>query len=255
MTDPQGASNATVIAESLTKIFHDKSRGEIRAVDGVDFSCSSGEIFGLLGPNGAGKTTTLRMVATVLEPTSGRITVLGRDTRKRPVLTRRSMGFYSSTTALYQKLTARETVEFFAGVNGYPEDRIGKRTEELIVSFGMEDFADTRVEKLSQGMKQKVSLARTVAHDPPVLVFDEPTMGLDVINAVKTREIITQLRDQGKTVLFSTHVMSEAEKICDRIAIIHEGQLLAVGTLDDLRRKTGLRYLEDIFLHLLREEE
>ncbi|MBD3369601.1 ATP-binding cassette domain-containing protein [Candidatus Fermentibacteria bacterium] len=255
MIHSEDVSRATVTAENLTKIFHDKSRGEVRAVDGIDFGCSSGEIFGLLGPNGAGKTTTLRMVATVLEPTSGRISVLGRNTRKHPVLTRRSMGFYSSTTALYQKLTARETVEFFAGINGYPEAKIRNRAEDLIRSFDMESFANTRVEKLSQGMKQKVSLARTVAHDPPVLVFDEPTMGLDVINAVRTRKIITELRDQGKTVLFSTHVMSEAEKLCDRIAIIHEGRLLACGTMEELRRRTGLHYLEDVFLHLLREEE
>ena len=245
-------SQATIEISDLVKVYHDRARGEVRAVDNISFSCRSGEIFGLLGPNGAGKTTTLRTVSTVLEPTGGSVRVMGVDTRRDPVAVRRSIGFYSSTTALFPRLTPRETLTFFAEVNGYAGD-VTARVEALIDQFDISGYSDVRVERLSQGMKQKVSLARTVVHDPPVLVLDEPTTGLDVLNAREIRERISRLRDGGKTVLFSTHVMAEAEKLCDRIAVIHEGRLLGLGTLDQLRERTGQRYLEDAFVELLLE--
>jgi sodium transport system ATP-binding protein len=243
-----------VRAEGLTKIFYDEARGEVRAVDGVDFGCGRGEIFGLLGANGAGKTTTLRMLCTVLQPTAGRAWVMGHEVGTAPERVRASLGFYSATTALYPKITPRETLRFFAAVNRYPRDRIEDRADALIRRFGLEDYADTRVEKLSTGMKQKVSIARTVVHDPPVLIFDEPTVGLDVLNALDLRAIIAGLRDEGKAILFSTHIMSEAEQLCDRIAIIHHGRILATGTLAELREATGLHYLEEIFVHHARAE-
>jgi sodium transport system ATP-binding protein len=151
-------------------------------------------------------------------------------------------------------LTARETIEFFARINQYPTDKVAERVEFLVERFKLSEYAEARIDKLSSGMKQKVSIARTVAHDPPLLVFDEPTVGLDVLNALEMQEVIKEFRDQGKTVLFSTHIMSEAERLCDRIAIINDGSILACDTLAGLREATGHRYLEDIFVHYARGE-
>jgi sodium transport system ATP-binding protein len=249
MTDP------AVRTEGLMKTYYDESRGEVRAVDGIDLDCSSGEILGLLGANGAGKTTTLRMLATILRPTRGRAWVMGREVSDEPEAVRARLGFYSASTALYPKITPRETLRFFARVNQFPEERLEERVEELVRRFSLNEYADVRVEKLSSGMKQKVSIARTVAHDPPVLIFDEPTVALDVLNAIELREIIAALRRDGKAILFSTHVMSEAEQLCDRIAIIHNGRILATGTLEELRASTGLHYLEEIFIRFARVKD
>jgi sodium transport system ATP-binding protein len=233
------------------KSFRDEGRGEVRAVDGVDFHCDRGEILGLLGANGAGKTTTLRILATVLRPDGGSASVMGHDIAREPARVRASLGFHSASTALYPRLTARETLEFFARLGGVPRERVRSRVDELIERFGIGAYALTRVEALSQGMKQKVSIARTVVHDPPVLIFDEPTVGLDVLNALDMRKLIADLRSEGKCILFSTHVMSEAEKLCDRIAIVHRGRIHATGTLAALRESTGLHYLEDIFVRVV----
>jgi sodium transport system ATP-binding protein len=241
-----------VEVEALVKVFHDEGRGRVAAVDGVSFHVDRGEIFGLLGPNGAGKTTTLRTLATVLAPTSGRAAVMGHDVVQAPTEVRRSIGFLSTSTALYPRLTARETLEFFARINGYPEDRVEARVAALVERFGLGSYAQARVDKLSTGMKQKVSIARAIVHDPPVLIFDEPTVGLDVLNAHELQQVIRELRGEGKTVVFSTHIMSEAEKLCDRIGIIQGGRILACDTLEGLRTATGLRYLEDIFIHYAR---
>jgi len=243
----------TVAVDGLAKTFYDESRGEVRAVDGVTFSCEAGRIFGLLGANGAGKTTTLRMLATILKPSGGSARVMEHDVVREPEAVRRSLGFYSASTALYPRLTARETLEFFARVNGYPRERVAARVDELIARFGITEFQHGRVERLSSGMKQKVSIARTVVHDPPVLIFDEPTVGLDVINALEMQEVIRALRAEGKTIIFSTHIMSEAEKLCDEIAIVHRGRVLASGSLADHRAATGKHYLEDIFVHYVRD--
>jgi len=242
-------ADALVRTRELTKVYYDDGRGEVLAVDQVDIECAGGEILGLLGANGAGKTTTLRMLATVLEPTSGTASVTGHDVKTDAERVRENLGFYSASTALYPKITPRETLRFFAKVNRYPADRLAERVEYLIERFGITEFADSRVEKLSSGMKQKVSIARTVAHDPPVLIFDEPTVALDVLNAIELRKIIAQLRDDGKAIIFSTHIMSEAEQLCDRIAIIHQGRILATDTLNGLRKRTGKHYLEEIFVH------
>jgi sodium transport system ATP-binding protein len=244
-----------VVVQELRKSFVDESRGEVRAVDGIGFTCAAGEIFGLLGANGAGKTTTLRMLATVLRPDGGSASVMGHDVLREPDQVRRSLGFFSASTALYPRLTARETLEFFARIGGFPRERVRTRVEQLIARFGLGAYADTRVEALSQGMKQKVSIARTVVHDPPVLIFDEPTVGLDVLNALAMRKLIAELRSEGKCIVFSTHVMSEAEKLCDRIAIVHRGRIHAAGTLDALRGETGLHYLEDIFVRYVETAE
>lgn len=241
--------NSMVRVQSLQKSFWDESRGEVRAVDGIDFDCRPGEIFGLLGANGAGKTTTLRMLATILRPTGGQAWLNGHSVLDEPEAVRRSLGFFSASTALYPRLTGRETLEFFARINRYPAERVAERVEALIERFGIKEYAGARVEKLSSGMKQKISIARTIVHDPPVLIFDEPTVGLDVMAALEMRGVIRELREEGKTIIFSTHIMSEAEKLCDRIAIIHQGRILALGTLEEHRQATGQHYLEDIFVH------
>ena len=222
-------------------------------MDGIDFVAHSGRIFGLLGVNGAGKTTTLRMLSTVLRPTAGYAAVMGHNVEDAPESVRQSIGFYSASTALYPRLTARETLEFFTRVNRYDPDGVRGRTESLIERFGMTGYADVRVDKLSTGMKQKVSIARTVAHDPPVLIFDEPTAGLDVISALEMQAVIREFREEGKTIIFSTHIMSTAEKLCDMIAIIDKGKILACDTLEGLREATGCHYLEDVFVHYVRD--
>jgi sodium transport system ATP-binding protein len=240
--------NAPVVVHNLSKTFYDEGRGEIHAVNSISFDCREGEVFGLLGANGAGKTTTLRMLSTILGPSSGTASIMGHDVKANPQGVRKNLGFFSATTALYPRLTARETIDFFARINQYPADRVEERVEYLIQRFGITKYADARVEKLSSGMKQKVSIARTVAHNPSILIFDEPTVGLDVLNALEVQETISELRAEGKTIIFSTHIMSEAERLCDRIAIIHGGHILACDTLANLREATGQRYLEDIFV-------
>ena len=243
-----------VVVRGLVKTFYDEARGEVKAVQGIDFECHPSEVFGLLGANGAGKTTTLRMLSTILTPTGGSASILGHDIATDPTAVRKCLGFYSASTALYPRLTARETIEFFARINQYAGD-VKQRVDYLIERFGISKYASARVDKLSTGMKQKVSIARTVAHDPPLLIFDEPTVGLDVLNALEMQEVIKEFRAQGKTILFSTHIMSEAEKLCDRIAIIHDGRILACDNLEGLRRVTGQRYLEDIFVHYARGQQ
>ena len=237
-----------VVVRNLSKTFYDEGRGEIRAVDSINFECNEGEVFGLLGANGAGKTTTLRMLSTILAPTSGTAALMGNDVINNPEGVRKNLGFYSATTSLYPRLTARETIDFFARINQYPADQVEDRVEDLIKRFGLGKYADARIEKLSSGMKQKVSIARTIAHNPAILIFDEPTVGLDVLNALEVQESISELRAEGKTIIFSTHIMSEAERLCDRIAIIHNGHILASDTLAGLRESTGQHYLEDIFV-------
>ncbi len=245
----------TVVIDRLSKIFYDEARGAVQAVNEVSFTCRDGEIFALLGANGAGKTTTLRMLSTVLSPSGGSAAIMGHDVVTAPEAVRRCLGFYSASTALYPRLTGRETLELFARVNGYPAARVRERVKELVERFEIGEYADTLVQNLSQGMKQKIAIARTIVHDPPVIIFDEPTVGLDVLNALELQQIITELRSGGKTVILSTHIMSEAEKLSDRIAIIHRGTLHACATLAELRAASGLHYLEEIFVHLVRAAE
>ena len=235
----------------LTKIFHDRKRGEIRAVDGVSFRCAPGQIYGLLGANGAGKTTTLRVLATLLKPTSGTAIVAGHDTASAPQKVRANVGFLSTATALYGRLTGRELVEYFGRLHGLDEEKLQARIAEIFTALEMHEFGDRRCDKLSTGMKQKVSIARTLVHDPPVMIFDEPTLGLDVMTARAIVRFIRECRQQGKTVIFSTHVMSEAEKLCDRIGIIHNGRLLADGTLAELRAQYNQTDLEEIFVRVV----
>jgi sodium transport system ATP-binding protein len=236
----------------LGKVFPGtRKRDAVRAVEDVTFSCASGRIYGLLGANGAGKTTTLRMLATILFPTSGTATVAGYDIVDNPQEVRAHVGFLSTATALYGRLKATEMVDYFGRLNGLNGDELRKRRDALFDRLEMNEFRDRPCDKLSTGQKQKVSIARTLVHDPPVMIFDEPTLGLDVMTARSIVAFIRECRDHGKTVVFSTHVMTEAEKLCDRIGIIHNGRLLAEGTLEELRAQYKLHDLEDIFVQIV----
>jgi len=235
----------------LTKVFRDRKGGDIRAVHGITFRCQPGQIYGLLGANGAGKTTALRLLATILQPTDGTARVAGFDIREQPEKVRASVGFLSTATALYGRLTPRETVEYFGRLNGLNGDKLRRRTEELFALLEINEFADRRCDKLSTGMKQKVSIARTLVHDPPVMIFDEPTLGLDVMAARTIVGFIRDCRSCGKTVIFSSHVMSEVQKLCDYIGIIHQGRLLAGGSLAELRQRTRQADLEEIFIQMV----
>jgi sodium transport system ATP-binding protein len=235
-------------ARHLIKRFRDKKRGAVCAVNGVSFSCRPGEIYGLLGANGAGKTTTLRMLATILAPSEGTAIVAGYDVAKAPQMVRSRVGFLSTATALYGRLSAQEMVEYFGRLHGLDEPTLRRRIDEIFTRLDMNDFRDRRCDKLSTGMKQKVSIARTLVHDPSVMIFDEPTVGLDVMAARTITSFIRECRDHGKTVVFSTHVMREVEKLCDHVGIIRDGKLLAEGTLPELRARFGIHDLEDLFV-------
>lgn len=241
-------------AHNLTKTFKDKKRGEIHAVEGVSFRAAPGRIYGLLGANGAGKTTTLRMLATLLQPSAGSATVAGFDVREHPEKVRANVGFLAASTALYGRLTAREMITYFGELNGLAKPEIKARLQRLSAQLDMEEFLDRRCDKFSTGMKQKTSIARTLIHDPAVMIFDEPTLGLDVMTARAIVQFVRECRDRGKTVIYSTHVMSEVEKLCDTIGVIHDGKLCAEGTLAELRAKYAEQDLEEVFVKIIGAE-
>lgn len=240
-----------VRVESLTKSFQDPKRGEVLAVNRVSFEVGRGEIFGLLGPNGAGKTTTLRLLSTLLKPTGGTAVVGGRSILDEPGEVRKQIGFLAGETGLYPRLTPREILKFFGQMHGMSDGALDGRVRETIERFDITKFADTRTDKLSTGMKQKVAIARTMLHDPPVLILDEPTAGLDVPSARNIEQCVKAARAAGKSIIYSTHFMEEAEFLCDRIAVISDGGIKITGTMDDLRRATGRERLREIFLALL----
>ncbi len=235
-------------AHHLTKTFKDKKRGLVTATADVSFTCQPGRIYGLLGANGAGKTTTLRILATLLKPTSGTCTVAGYDTAVAPEKVRAHVGFLAASTALYGRLTAREMVTYFGRLNGMSDEAIRTRLKVLADELDMHEFLDRRCDKFSTGMKQKTSIARTLIHDPAVMIFDEPTLGLDVMTARSIVKFVRDCRNRGKTVIYSTHVMSEVEKLCDTIGIIHGGRLVAEGTLADLQARYAEKDMEEVFV-------
>jgi len=236
---------------ALTKVYQDSNIGRYVAVDRVHFQVRAGEIFGLLGANGAGKTTLLRILATMLRPTSGTVRVAGYDVEDSPAEVRRRIGFVSNNTAIYDRMTAEEMLTFFGKLNGLSDDRLHNRTESLIATLQMNDFRKCPCAKLSTGMKQKVSIARALIHDPPVLIFDEATLGLDVMVARNLLQVVRQLRDAGKCLIFSTHIMSEVEKLCDRMAVMHQGRFLDCGTLSELRSRHGDTDVEELFFSVV----
>lgn len=240
---------------SLTKCYDDLLRGQLTALAGISFQARPGEIFGLLGPNGAGKTTVLRILSTVLRPTSGSASVCGYDVLTQPSLVRHQLGFVSANTAVYDRMTAWEMVEYFGRLYGLQPDALRVRMEDVFTRLQMNDIRDVLGAKMSTGMKQKVSIARALVHDPPVLVFDEATAGLDVLVARALLRTVAELRDQGKCIVFSTHIMREAERLCDRIAIMHRGHILSEGRLDELLARHGEQDLEELFFRLITEHD
>jgi sodium transport system ATP-binding protein len=239
----------------LTKTYADLRRGQFVALAGVSFTAGRGEIFGLLGPNGAGKTTLLRILSTMLRPTGGTATVSGYDVLTQPALVRRQIGFVSTNTAIYDRMTAWEMVEYFGRLYGLAEEPLRERMNDIFTRLSMHEIRDVLGAKMSTGMKQKVSIARAIVHDPPVLIFDEATAGLDVLVARALLNTVAELRDQGKCILFSTHIMREAERLCDRLAILHRGHILAEGTLPELRQRYGEQDLEELFFQLISEHD
>ena len=225
--------------------------GTVDAVAGVSFTCRPGRIFSLLGPNGAGKTTALRMIATLLKPTSGSIEVAGIDALKNPQEVRRRLGFLTGTTKLYDRLTPNELVKYYADLHGMEKSAFEARRDELFTRLGMHDFAKKRIGKLSTGMRQKVSIVRTMIHDPEILVFDEPTVGLDVLTSKNIIELIRESKQQGKTVIFSTHIMGEVSLLSDDMAIIHRGALVFSGTHAEFVAGMQGRSIEEEFIRLL----
>ena len=240
-----------ILVENLSKTFHDKKRGVVKAVDGVSFECRPGEIFGLLGPNGAGKTTTLRMLATILEPTGGSASVAGHDIRTESQQVRKSIGFLSNSAGLYERLTAREVVAYFGRLNGLGESEIVSRIKQVFDELDMNDFADGRCDGLSTGQKQRVSIARAIIHQPPVLFFDEPTNGLDVMVARTVMQFILRCKAEGKTIVFSTHIMPDVQTVCDRVAIIAHGHLAKQGTPEELMDEQGVDTFGEAFFNII----
>ncbi len=223
------------------------------AVEDVSFTCQPGRVFSLLGPNGAGKTTTLRMLSTIFKPTSGTIKIAGIDVNEHPQEARKKIGFLTGSTGLYARLTPNELIQYFADLYDIPRDVCEARKQKLYDLLDMHDFQGKRIGKLSTGMKQKVSICRTMIHDPEVVVFDEPTSGLDVITAENIIQLIHDCREQGKTVIFSSHIMSEVDLLCDDIAIIHKGRLLHNGTMEDFRTNMQAPNLTAEFIRIVNQ--
>lgn len=240
--------NAPVVTtNALTKVY----AGE-PVVDHVDVSIQPGECWGLLGPNGAGKTTTLRMIATILKPSKGNIAVSGHDVLTSPQQVRQKIGFLTGSTGLYKRLTANEVIKYFADLYRIEPLVYAERKEALFTLLDMHDFANKRIGKLSTGMKQKVSIVRTMIHDPEVVIFDEPTAGLDVITAEHIVDLIRNCKSEGKTVIFSSHIMSEVDLLCDDLVIIHQGRICYKDTMTNFRGQMQTDSLTKEFIRIIK---
>ena len=241
--------------ENISKEYADLRTGQFVALGGISFHAEPGQIYGLLGPNGAGKTTALRILSTVLKPTGGSASINGSDVVTEAEAVRHQIGFVSNNTAVYDRMTAWEMVEYFGRLYGLEVELLRARMEAIFEQLQMNEIRDVLGGKMSTGMKQKVSIARAIVHDPPVLIFDEATVGLDVLVARALLESVSQLRENGKCILFSTHIMREAERLCDRVAIMHRGRVLAEGSLDELREQHDEPDLEELFFDLITAQE
>lgn len=243
----RGCVQKLINVENITKQF-----GSFTAVRDISFEVVKGEIFGLLGENGAGKTTTLRMLATMLRPTKGTASMAGFDIVSDSEKVRSKIGIlFGGETGLYDRLTCEENITYFGELNDMDKTQINERIKVLAKTFGMEEYITKKAGKLSKGMKQKVAFARSIIHDPDIMLFDEPTSGLDVSAIRDVHEFIRSCKKGGKTILFSSHTMSEVEKLCDRIAIIHKGELVEMGNIEELKNKYGETELEEIFIRLV----
>lgn len=225
------------------------------AVDELSLVAKQGEIYGLLGPNGAGKTTTLRCIATVIKPTKGEVYVAGHEVQQEPEKVRENIGFLTSDIKLDPQFSADYMFDFFGRLHNVPADVLKRRKEELFTYFGIKEFAHKQIKELSTGMKQKAAIAVSLVHNPDIIIFDEPTNGLDIITARSVTDYLKKLRDEGKLIIVSTHIMSEAEKLCDRIGIIIDGYKVAEGTLGELLHMTNADDLEDAFFELYKERK
>ncbi|HEY3294345.1 MAG TPA: ATP-binding cassette domain-containing protein [bacterium] len=246
-------SDTLVSVQHLRKDYYDSLGRVVTACRDLTFEAHAGEVFGLLGTNGAGKTTALRMLSTVLKPTAGDAHIAGHSVLGEPDAVRKSIGFLSADTGVYGRLTAREMMEYFGRLNGLSEARIAQQVKDIAAALDMESFLTRRCDKLSSGQKQRVNIARTIMHDPPVLIFDEPTSGLDILASAQIVRFIRESRERGRCVIFSTHVMREAEKLCDRLVILHQGQVCIAGTLAEVRDLVGKEDLEEVFLEAIGE--
>ena len=240
--------------QGLRKSFGTRG-GEIVAVDDVSFTARDGEITGLLGPNGAGKTTTLRMLYTLMAPDAGRVLVDGLDPVHEAGAVRRRLGVLPDARGLYKRLTARENIAYFGRLHGIDPAGIHARTERLAAALGMQDCIDRRTEGFSQGQRTKTAIARALVHDPRNVLLDEPTNGLDVMTTRSLRRFLAGLKDEGRCVLFSSHIMQEVAALCDRIVVIAHGRVVAQGTPDQLRAQTGRASLEDAFVQVIGSDE
>ena len=239
-----------IIVQELTKRFPLPGGKTLLAVDRLSFRVDEGEVYGLLGPNGAGKTTTLRMLLGLLHPTSGQASIDGFGSSEQPDEVKRRVGLVSANAGLYQGLTVREMLLFFADLYAVPADDAARELERLSQLLGLRDILERRCANLSTGQRQRVTLARALIHRPPVMLLDEPTLGLDVLGAQVINEYIEHLRQEGKAVILTTHHLDDAERLCTRFGLMHQGSLVSEGTLDELREKTGCRNLIDMFLKL-----
>ena len=240
---------------SISKTFADSVRGEIKAVKPTSFSVKKGEVFGLLGPNGAGKTTLLRMLSTVLTPTSGDADINGFNILESPQDVKKSIGFLSGNTKPYGRMTPRELLIYFGTLYDMKDEQVLKRSYQIFKMLDMHSFVDQRIDKLSTGQTQKSSIARCLLHNPPVLILDEPTLGLDILTGRTIIDFIRSSAERGHTIIFSTHYMAEAESLCDRIGLMHKGSLIEVGTLQELKERSGKTNLNDLFLEFIEKEE
>lgn len=243
-----------ITAQQLHKAFKTKT-GMVQAVDGVDFTAEDGRITGLLGPNGAGKTTTLRMLYTLMKPDSGSVVVDGIDAARDPAAVRRVLGVLPDARGVYKRLTARENIRYFGELHGLTRAQINERTRVLSEQLDMDEILDRQTEGFSQGQRTKTAIARALVHDPRNVILDEPTNGLDVMTTRAMREFLFKLRDDGRCVIFSSHIMQEVAALCDRIVIIAKGRVVADGTADELRERFGNQNLEDAFVRAIGSEE
>ncbi len=246
-----------IVAERLRKTFPGKGKDKtpVIAVDDVGFTAHDGQITGLLGPNGAGKTTTLRMLYTLMTPESGRVLVDGVDAAVDPNTVRRSLGVLPDARGVYKRLTARENIDYFGELHGMSAAAIAERTARLAKALQMEDFLDRATEGFSQGQRTKTAIARALIHDPRNVILDEPTNGLDVMTTRGLRGFLKELREEGRCVIFSSHIMQEVAALCDRIVIVAQGRVVAQGTPDELREQAHENNLEDAFVKLIGSEE
>lgn len=249
-----------ILAKNLVKTFTKNEKKnkkvDINAVDGISLQVGEGEIVGILGPNGAGKTTLLRMMSRLMKPTSGSVSIkLGEKEITDDIEVKRHIGYLSNNTKLYGRLSARELLRMLGVLYGISEEDTEKKIGEISGILSLDSFLDNRIEKLSTGQTQRISIARCLIHDPQVYIFDEPTLGLDILSSAAIIEFMKKEREQGKTILYSTHYMEEAEFMCDRIVMIHRGKIIQEGAPADLRRQTGAESLREVFAKLMREED